>query len=328
MVYKTIQYFKQKGDINMSTNIISQSRATTLAYLLESYIERSNLLTALSLVETSHIDRPFEGTITAKRNREDILARIKDLKSDIANSMEHYRTEFISRIDPNNDSTGSDILYKIDRNLEILIKQQGNEPISKEGFVSERKFAHIDQVEIPYTMNVTNTRGNMFSVLLYSDGTIDVQYVYYCVDSKGVVDYLTKVHNDISDKFSKVSRYNELIYRIIQNTISLKHIEAKSPEDENLRSNKKYNDLRNTLMFLKISLTKWENDGKVVGDAIEEHIDNLYLDYLKDNKSADILRPTVKLAYGTTYECMSYKVCLEDFSVTFKCYDNGFRVEL
>ena len=312
----------------MSTNIISQSRATTLAYLLESYIERSNLLTALSLVETSHIDRPFEGTITAKRNREDILARIKDLKSDIANSMEHYRTEFISRIDPNNDSTGSDILYKIDRNLEILIKQQGNEPISKEGFVSERKFAHIDQVEIPYTMNVTNTRGNMFSVLLYSDGTIDVQYVYYCVDSKGVVDYLTKVHNDISDKFSKVSRYNELIYRIIQNTISLKHIEAKSPEDENLRSNKKYNDLRNTLMFLKISLTKWENDGKVVGDAIEEHIDNLYLDYLKDNKSADILRPTVKLAYGTTYECMSYKVCLEDFSVTFKCYDNGFRVEL
>ena len=312
----------------MSTNIISQSRATTLAYLLESYIERSNLLIALSLVETSHTDRPFEGTVTAKRNREDILTRIKDLKNDIANSMEHYRTEFINRIDPNNDSTGSDILYKIDRNLEILIKQQSNEPISKEGFVSERKFAHIDQVEIPYTMNVTNTRGNMFSVLLYSDGTIDVQYVYYCVDSKGVIDYLTKVHNDISDKFSKVSRYNELIYRIIQNTISLKHIEAKSPGDENLRSNKKYNDLRNTLMFLKISLTKWGNDGKVVGDAIEEHIDNLYLDYLKDNKSADILRPTVKLAYGTTYECMSYKVCLEDFSVTFKCYDNGFRVEL
>lgn len=312
----------------MSTNIISQSRATTLAYLLESYIERSNLLIALSLVETSHTDRPFEGTVTSKRNREDILTRIKDLKNDIANSMEHYRTEFINRIDPNNDSTGSDILYKIDRNLEILIKQQGNELISKEGFVSERKFAHIDQVEIPYIMNVTNTRGNMFSVLLYSDGTIDVQYVYYCVDSKGVVDYLTKVHNDISDKFSKVSRYNELIYRIIQNTISLKHIEAKSPEDENLRSNKKYNDLRNTLMFLKISLTKWGNDGKVVGDAIEEHIDNLYLDYLKDNKSADILRPTVKLAYGTTYECMSYKVCLEDFSVTFKCYDNGFRVEL
>ena len=311
----------------MST-YISQSRATTLAYLLESYIERSNLLIALTLVETSHIDRPFEGTITAKRNMEDILARIKDLKNDIANSMEHYRTEFINRIDPNNDSTGSDILYKIDRNLEILIKQQGNEPISKEGFVSERKFAHIDQVEIPYITNVTNTRGNMFSVLLYSDGTIDVQYVYYCVDSKGVVDYLTKVHNDISDKFSKVSRYNELIYRIIQNTISLKHIEAKSPEDENLRSNKKYNDLRNTLMFLKISLTKWGNDGKVVGDAIEEHIDNLYLDYLKDNKSADILRPTVKLAYGTTYECMSYKVCLENFSVTFKCYDNGFRVEL
>ena len=312
----------------MSTNIISQSRATTLAYLLESYIERSNLLIALSLVETSHTDRPFEGTVTAKRNREDILTRIKDLKNDIANSMEQYRTEFINRIDPNNDSTGSDILYKIDRNLEILIKQQGNEPISKEGFVSERKFAHLDQVEIPYTMNVTNTRGNMFSVLLYSDGTIDVQYVYYCVDSKGVIDYLTKVHNDISDKFSKVSRYNELIYRMIQNTISLKHIEAKSPEDENLRSNKKYNDLRNTLMFLKISLTKWGNDGKVVGDAIEEHIDNLYLDYLKDNKSADILRPTVKLAYGTTYECMSYKVCLEDFSVTFKCYDNGFRVEL
>lgn len=312
----------------MSTNSISQSRATTLAYLLESYIERSNLLIALSLVETSHTDRPFEGTVTAKRNREDILARIKDLKNDIANSMEHYRTEFINRIDPNNDSTGSDILYKIDRNLEILIKQQSNEPISKEGFVSERKFAHIDQVEIPYTMNVTNTRGNMFSVLLYSDGTIDVQYVYYCVDSKGVVDYLTKVHNDISDKFSKVSRYNELIYRIIQNTISLKHIEVKSPEDENLRSNKKYNDLRNTLMFLKISLTKWGNDGKVVGDAIEEHIDNLYLDYLKDNESGDILRPTVKLAYGTTYECMSYKVCLEDFSVTFKCYDNGFRVEL
>lgn len=312
----------------MSTNIISQSRATTLAYLLESYIERSNLLIALSLVETSHTDRPFEGTVTAKRNREDILTRIKDLKNDIANSTEHYRTEFINRIDPNNDSTGSDILYKIDRNLEILIKQQGNESISKEGFVSERKFAHIDQVEIPYTMNVTNTRGNMFSVLLYSDGTIDVQYVYYCVDSKGVVDYLTKVHNDISDKFSKVSRYNELIYRIIQNTISLKHIEAKSPEDENLRSNKKYNDLRNTLMFLKISLTKWGNDGKVVGDAIEEHIDNLYLDYLKDNESGDILRPTVKLAYGTTYECMSYKVCLGDFSVTFKCYDNGFRVEL
>lgn len=312
----------------MSTNIISQSRATTLAYLLESYIERSNLLTALSLVETSHTDRSFEGTITAKRNREDILARIKDLKNDIANSMEHYRTEFINRIDPNNDSTGSDILYKIDRNLEILIKQQGNEPISKEGFVSKRKFAHIDQVEIPYTMNVTNTRGNMFSVLLYNDGTIDVQYVYYCVDSKGVVDYLTKVHNDISDKFSKVSRYNELIYRIIQNTISLKQIEVSSPKDEDLRSNKKYNDLRNTLMFLKISLTKWGNDGKVVGDAIEEHIDNLYLDYLKDNKSADILRPTVKLAYGTTYECMSYKVCLEDFSVTFKCYDNGFRVEL
>ena len=312
----------------MSTNIISQSRATTLAYLLESYIERSNLLIALSLVETSHTDRPFEGTVTAKRNREDILARIKDLKNDIANSMEHYRTEFINRIDPNNDSTGSDILYKIDRNLEILIKQQGNEPISKEGFVSERKFAHIDQVEIPYTMNVTNTRGNMFSVLLYNDGTIDVQYVYYCVDSKGVVDYLTKVHNDISDKFSKVSRYNELIYRIIQNTISLKQIEVSNPKDEDLRSNKKYNDLRNTLMFLKISLTKWGNDGKVVGDAIEEHIDNLYLDYLKDNKSADILRPTVKLAYGTTYECMSYKVCLEDFSVTFKCYDNGFRVEL
>lgn len=312
----------------MSTNIISQSRATTLAYLLESYIERSNLLIALSLVETSHTDRPFEGTVTAKRNREDILARIKDLKNDIANSMEHYRTEFINRIDPNNDSTGSDILYKIDRNLEILIKQQGNEPISKEGFVSERKFAHIDQVEIPYTMNVTNTRGNMFSVLLYNDGTIDVQYVYYCVDSKGVVDYLTKVHNDISDKFSKVSRYNELIYRIIQNTISLKQIEVSNPKDEDLRSNKKYNDLRNTLMFLKISLTKWGNDGKVVGDAIEEHIDNLYLDYLKDKKSADILRPTVKLAYGTTYECMSYKVCLEDFSVTFKCYDNGFRVEL
>lgn len=312
----------------MSTNIISQSRTTTLAYLLESYIERSNLLIALSLVETSHTDRPVEGIVTTKRNREDILTRIKDLKNDIANSMEHYRTEFINRIDPNNDSTGSDILYKIDRNLETLIKQQGNEPISKEGFVSERKFAHIDQVEIPYTMNVTNTRGNMFSVLLYSNGTIDVQYVYYCVDSKGVVDYLTKVHNDISDKFSKVSRYNELIYRIIQNTISLKHIEAKSPEDENLRSNKRYNDLRNTLMFLKISLTKWGNDGKVVGDAIEEHIDNLYLDYLKDNESGDILRPTIKLAYGTTYVCMSYKVCLEDFSVTFKCYDNGFRVEL
>ena len=310
----------------MSTNSISQSRATTLAYLLENYIERSNLNIALSLVEEKHSITGFEGTVAAKNNRETIIARIKDLKNDIANSMEHYRMEFISRMDPTNGSIGTDILYKIDKNLEALIKEQGDEPIGKEGFTCERKFASIDQVVIPYSMDITNSKGKIFSILLYSDGTIDVQFPYY--NTKDVVTYLNKVHDDISNRFSNVSRYNELIYRIIQNTISVKYLEAKSPNDENLRTNKRYNDLKNTLMFLKISLTKWGHDGKVVGDAIEEHIDNLYLDYLKDNESAGILRPTVKLAYGTTYECMSYKVCLEDFSVTFKCYDNGFRVEL
>lgn len=310
----------------MSTNSISQSRATTLAYLLESYIERTNLHIALSLVEKHHNECVFEGTITAKHNKEAILARIKDLKSDIANSMEHYRMEFISRIDPTNGSIGTDILYNIDRNLETLIKEQGNEPIDKEGFKSERKFANINHVMIPYSMDITNSKGSVFTILLYSDGTIDVQSVY--PNTNDITSYLSRVHNDISNRFSNVSRYNELIYRIIQNTISVKYLEVKSPEGEDLRTNKRYNDLKNTLMFLKISLTKWGNDGKVVGDAIEEHIDNLYLDYLKDNKSGDILRPTVKLAYGTTYECMSYKVCLEDFSVTFKCYDNGFRVEL
>lgn len=311
----------------MSTNsCISQSRATTLAYLLESYIERSNLLIALSLVEKHHNESVFEGTFIAKYNKEAILARIKDLKSDIANSMEHYKMEFISRMDPTNGSIGTDILYNIDRNLETLIKEQGNEPINKDGFVSERKFANINHVMIPYSMNINNSKGSIFTILLYSDGTIDVQSVY--PNTNDMTSYLTRVHDDISNRFSNVSRYNELIYRIIQNTISVKYLEAISSEDEDLRTNKRYNDLKNTLMFLKISLTKWGNDGKVVGDAIEEHIDNLYLDYLKDNETAGMPRPTVKLAYGTTYECMSYKVCLEDFSVTFKCYDNGFRVEL
>lgn len=239
--------------------------------------------------------------------------------------MEHYKTELCDRIDKNG-SVGADILYNIDRNLEVLIREQGNKPIDKEGFDIERKFSNIESVVIPYIFTVTNAMGKTFSILMYSDGKMEVQCIFY--NPSDTVKYLTKVHDDISNRFSNISRYNELIYRIIQNTISVKYLEAISSEDEDLRTNKRYNNLKNTLLFLKISLTKWGNDGKVVGDAIEEHIDNLYLDYLKDNDTSDMPRPTIKLAYSTTYECMSYRVSLEDFSVTFKCYDNGFRVKL
>lgn len=308
----------------MST-YISQSQATSLAYLLESYVERSNLLISLRLNEESYSDTNLDGTITTKNARETILARIKDLRSDIVNSMEHYKTELCDRIDKNG-SIGADILYNIDKNLEVLISEQGNRPIDKEGFDIERKFSNIESVFIPYILTVTNTMGKTFSILMYSDGKMEVQLMFY--NPSDTVKYLTKVHDDISNRFSMVSRYNELIYRIIQNTISLKHLEANSPKDEDLASNKKYNNLKNTLLYLKISLTKWGHDGNTVGTTIEEHLDNLYLNYLKTNSVEDMPRPIIKLAYGTTYESMSYKVYLEEFSVTFKCYDNGFRVEL
>lgn len=302
---------------------ISQSQATTLAYLLESYVERSNLLISLTLNEKKYKETDLEGTVAAKDAKEVILARIKDLRTDLVNSMEHYKTELCNRIDKNG-SIGADILYSLDKNLESLIIEQDNQPIDKKGFDIERKFYNIEAVVIPYSMSITNSKGYMFSILMYSDGKMEVQYPYY--NTKDVAEYLTEVHSNISNKFESISRYNEIIYRMIQTIISLKHIEVTDVRDSN--TYKKYNDLKNTLLYLQISLTKWGHDGNTVATAIEEHIDNIYLDYLKTNCVDDMPRPIIKLSYGTTYESMSYKVCLEEFSVTFKCYDNGFRVEL
>lgn len=302
---------------------ISQSQATTLAYLLESYVERSNLLISLTLNERKYMETYLEGTVAAKSAKEAIIARINDLRSDLINSMEHYKTELCNRIDKNG-SLGTGILYSLDKNLESLIIEQDNQPIDKKGFEIDRKFSNIESVVIPYSISITNSKGYMFSILMYSDGRMEVQHPYY--NPMDVVGYLTEVHNDISNKFEKVSRYNEIIYRMIQTIISLKHIEVTGTKD--LDSDKKYNDLKNTLLYLKISLTKWGHDGNTVGTAIEDHLDNLYMDYLKTSSVDDMPRPIIKLSYGTTYESMSYKVCLEEFSVTFKCYDNGFRVEL